>query len=378
MFILSAEEVKWAEEIWQKLDGKLQVVTKRSCDKFPFWSENGLHDDMKDENINCWTNGFWSGINWLMYVGTGKEAYKKTALEGEKLLDKALSRPEMISHDVGFIWMLAARPDWRLTGNHQSWQRLKVAASYLMGRFNPEGGYVRAWDWGKDNMEKVGWTIIDTMMNLPLLYWASEDCGDPRYKFVAMKHTDMVMRDHIRPDGSVYHIVVHDPFTGEAVEKRGLQGYAAESSWSRGQSWAIYGFTLGYLHTGEQEYLATAKKVAHYFIAAVCEDWLPKSDFRSPKEPVYFDSSAGLCAACGMLELAKIVPEYEKRLYVHAAMKLLMNIEKNFADWSTDTDFIIGNSSGWYSKEQNVNIIYADYFFTEAVYKLKNFEPLFW
>ena len=378
MFILSEEEAKWTEETWQKLDEKLQIVTTRSYDKFPFWSENGLHDDMKEKNINCWTNGFWPGINWLMYVGTGKEAYKKTALEGEELLDKALSRPERISHDVGFIWMLASRPDWMLAGNHKSWQRLKVAASYLMGRFNPEGGYVRAWDWGKDNMEKVGWTIIDTMMNLPLLYWASEDCGDPRYKFAAMKHADMVMRDHIRPDGSVYHIVVHDPATGEAIEKRGLQGYAAESSWSRGQSWAIYGFTLGYLHTGKQEYLDTAKKVAHYFIAAACEDWLPKSDFRAPEEPVYFDSSAGLCAACGMLELAKIVPEYEKRLYVHAAMKLLMNIEKNFADWSTDTDFIIGNSSGWYSKEQNVNIIYADYFFTEAVYKLKNFEPLFW
>lgn len=378
MYVLKDEERVWAEEIWNKLDAKLQVVAGRSCGKHPFWSTEPVHDDMASININSWTNGFWPGLMWLMYIGTGNEVYKKTAEVGEMQLDRALATPEKISHDVGFIWMLASRPDWEITKNHKSWQRLKVAASYLMGRFNPEGGYVRAWDWGKDNMEKVGWTIIDTMMNLPLLYWASEDCGDPRYKFVAMKHADMVMRDHIRPDGSVYHIVVHDPYTGEPIEKRGLQGYGKESSWSRGQAWAIYGFTLGYLHTGKQEYLDIAKKVAHYFIAACCEDWLPKSDFRAPETPVYFDSSAGLCAACGMLELAKIVTEYEKRLYVHAALKLLMTIERNFADWSQDTDYIIGNSSGWYSKEQNVNIIYADYFFAEAVYKLKEFAPLFW
>ena len=375
---LSDEERKWAKECWQKLDEKLKVVSKRSRGKFPFWTADGMHNNMQENSINCWTNGFWPGLNWLMYAGTGNEEYRETAETGETLLDMALAQPEQISHDVGFIWKLAAGPDFELTGNHKYWQRLKVAASYLMGRFNPEAGYVRAWDWGKDNMEKVGWTIIDTMLNLPLLYWASEDCGDPRYKFAAMKHADMAMRDHIRPDGSVYHVVVHDPVTGEAIEKRGLQGYGKESSWSRGQSWALYGFTLSYLHTGKQEYLDTAKRVAHYFIAATCEDWLPKSDFRAPVEPVYYDSSAGMCAACGLIELAKIVPEYEKRLYLHGALKILMMVEKNFADWSTDTDFIIGKSSGWYSKEQNVNIIYADFYFAEAIFKLMGFEPRFW
>ena len=378
MYMLNQSEKQWVEDTWSKLDKKLQQVTVRSRGKFPFWTAEPMHNDIKDKAINCWTNGFWPGLNWLMYIGTKNEEYRLTAEEGERLLDAALQRPEKISHDVGFIWMLASAPNFKLTGNYDSWRRLKMAASYLMSRFNPAGGYVRAWDWGSDNMEKVGWTIVDTNMNLPLLYWASEDCGDPRYKHAAMMHADMAMRDHIRPDGSVYHIVVHDPDTGEVIEKRGLQGYACESAWSRGQAWAIYGFTLGYLHTGKQEYLDVAKKVAHYFIAAACEDWLPKSDFRAPEEPVYFDASAGCCAACGLLELAKIVPEYEKRLYVHAAMKLLMNIEKNFADWSKDTDFVIGKSSGWYWKDQNTNIIYADYFFTEAIYKLKGFTPLFW
>lgn len=377
MYCLKDNEERWVEDVWRKLDKKLQEVSVRSRGKFPFWSTGAVHDDVGASNINCWTNGFWPGLMWLMYIGTGSDTYKETAEYAEKLLDQALARPERISHDVGFIWMLASRPNFELAGNHESWRRLKVAASYLMGRYNP-AGYIRAWDWGSDKNEKIGWTIIDSMMNLPILYWASEDCGDPRYRIAAMHHADMAMRDHVRSDGSVYHIVVHDPNTGECLEKRFLQGYGKESSWSRGQAWAIYGFTLSYLHTNKQEYLDVAKKVAHYFIAAVCEDWLPKSDFRAPETPVYFDSSAGLCAACGLLELARIVPEHEKRLYVHAAMKLLMTIEANFADWSINTDYIINHSSGWYSKEQNVNIIYADYFFTEAIYKLKGLSPLFW
>ena len=239
------------------------------------------------------------------------------------------------------------------------------------------GEFIRAWKWGKNIGDKAGWTIIDTMMNLPLLYWASVENQDPRFKFAAMKHADKAMTSHMRPDGSVRHISIHDPETGERINEEAGQGYAVGSSWSRGQAWAIYGYALSYIHTGKQEYLDTAKQAAHYFIANVCDDWLPKCDFRSPADPVYYDSSAGACAACGMIELAKIVPEYEKKFYLNAAINILKAIEKNFADWSKDTDFVIGMSSRAYISEQNMNIIYADYYFTEAIYKLKGFELLF-
>ena len=378
-FPLRKEEERWVEECWQKLDAKLIKAAVRSRGKIPFWSESAMHNDVKETSIVGWTNGFWPGMMWLMYIGTGREEYAVTAKIGEELLDKALEQVERFGHDTGFVWMLASRPNYELTQNQASLRRLRLAAAYLMDRYNPVAQYIRCWNsFEPGKNDKMGWSIIDTMMNLPLLYWASENTQDPRHRFVAMSHADMAMREHVRPDGSVYHIVIRDAYTGEILEKRGLQGYGKESSWSRGQSWALYGFTLSYLYTGKQEYLDTAKRVAHYFIASVCEDWLPKSDFRAPEEPVYYDSSAGMCAACGLLELAKIVPEYEKRLYLHGAMKILMNVEKNFADWSEETDFIIGKSSGWYSKEQNVNMIYADYFFTEALFKLKGFEPRFW
>lgn len=383
MNILTCKEKAWVDETWSKLDNKLRIVTVRSRGKIPFQSGDGMHVDMQDKvlpfwTINWWTNGFWPGMMWLMYAATGNEEYKLTAEIGEKLLEPGLMCPEKLSHDVGFVWKLAAGPNYTLNGNYKSWQRLRLAANHLMARYNPVGEYFRAWDWGNTKSEKAGVTIIDTMMNLPVLFWASEDAEDPRFRFAAMQHADKTMENHIRPDGSVKHIVVYNPYTGEVLGEQGGQGYGIGSSWSRGQAWAIYGFTIAYMYTQKKEYLDTAKRVANYFIANVCGDWLPRCDFRAPSEPVYYDASAGMCAACGFIELAKLVSEHEKNLYIDAAICLLKAMETNFADWSKDTDFIIRNSTGSYEKDHNVNLIYADYFFVEAIYKLKGYEISFW
>ena len=376
--MLTEAQKIWVDEVWNKLDGKLEAVSGRSRGKFPSHTDQSTHNDMIGA-IHCWTNGFWPGINWLMYVGTGKEGYRKTAETGEKLLDAAFESYEDLSHDVGFLWKLASWPNYRLNGNRESYRRLRKAADCLMARYNPAGEYIRAWndEPGKEG-EKAGWTIIDTLMNLPLLYWASDVTKDPRFRYAGMKHADKAISSHVRGDGSVRHIAVHDADSGERIGESGGQGYGAGSGWSRGQAWAIYGFVLSFLHTGKEAYLNTAKQAAHYFIANVCGDWLPKCDFRSPEEPLYYDCSAGLCAACGMLEIAKIVPEYEKKVYLHGAFRLLETIEKSCADWSDADDFIIGKSTVRYQRGQNLNIIYADYFFAEAIYKLKGFEPLFW
>jgi len=378
--LLTKEEKIWVDAEWEKLDKKLKKVSERSREKLPFWSYDGLHDNMAEKNIHCWTNGFWPGLMWLMYAGTKNEEYKKTAERGEELLDGALLESEKLGHDVGFMWMLASSPNYKLTKNHKSWQRLRRVTDHLMGRYNAMGGFIRAWNWGKTPMEKAGWTIIDCMMNMPLLYWASEEVEDPRFKFVAMKHSDTTIRDHIRPDGSVRHVVMHDPYTGEYLgeDETACQGFGIDSSWSRGQAWALYGFVLGYIHTEKEEYLNAAKQIAHYFIASVSNDWLVRCDFRSPDEPVYYDTSAAACAACGLIELAGLVPEYEKRLYLNGALNILKATEKNFADWSDETDFILGMATGSYRADHNMNIIYADYFYAEAIYKLKGFEPLFW
>ncbi len=378
---LTEEQLQWIDNTWENLDKKLSVVTQRSNSKFPFWSKDHMHNDTNaDGGINCWTNGFWPGINWLMYVGTKNEDYRKTAENCEKLLDSAFKNFDRISHDTGFIWRLASGPNYTLTGNDESRVRQSFAATYLMSRFNPVGGFIRAWNKHSFSEDCSGVTIIDTMLNLPILYWASDEYKDPRFKQAAMMHADHTLANHLRPDGSIRHLVIRDSETGEVTGELGGQGYDIGSCWSRGQAWAVYGFVISYIHTGKEEYLDAAKRAAHYFISAVCDTWIPMIDFRCPEEPAIYDTSAGCATACGLIEIAKLVPEYEKKLYIKAAMNLLMTIEKNYADWSTQTDFIIDMASGSYrgKEHQNENIIYADYYFTEAVYKLKGFEPLFW
>ena len=133
------------------------------------------------------------------------------------------------------------------------------AAHLLAGRYNPRGKFIRSW-----NRDRAGWVIVDSMMNVPLLYWAEDVIDDPRFKYIAMDHVDTVMNNTVRQDGSCNHIIVLDPTNGELLETPGGQGYASGSSWSRGQAWAIYGFALSYLHTDKKEYLDTAKKAVSY------------------------------------------------------------------------------------------------------------------
>ena len=274
------------------------------------------------------------------------------------------------------MWLHTAVANFRLTGNERSKARGLHAAHLLAGRYNPRGKYIRSW-----NRDRAGWVIIDSMLNIPMLYWAEKEIGDPRFRYIAEDHADKVMNQIVRPDGSVNHISVFDPTNGELIETPAGQGYTSGSSWSRGQAWAIYGFALSYLHTGKTDYLETAKKVAHYFISEVAKtDWIPVVDFRAPQEPVMIDTSAGMCAACGLLEISKHVDEYEKALYIDAAINILQATEEKYAIWDTEKDGLIDFSTGSYHEEKwtEVPIIYADYYFVEAILRLLDKDFLIW
>ena len=306
---------------------------------------------------------------WLMYEKTGNEEYKKTAERSEELLDGYLANFQSLDHDSGFMEHILAGANYRLTGNEKSKNRNLYCAAALASRYNLSGGFIRAWNW------EAGLTIIDTMMNLPQLYWASSITGDTRFKKIAMAHADMAMVEHIRPDGSVVHICSHDIEDGHVIETRQGQGYAVGSTWSRGASWAVYGFVLSYLHTGKQEYLDASKKAAHYFITGCATNgWLPPVDFRAPEEPVCYDSTAGAITACGLIELAKVLPEYEKPMYLKAAFEILKAMEKEFCNWEDSTDYILGMGTEAYGRKVHVPIIYGDYFFAEAILKLAGSE----
>lgn len=374
---------EWIEETLKKIDKKLRVVAPHTKGVPPYTTVDGKHTPVysKDREGNTivdyawWTNGFWGGLMWLMYLETKDEMYKECAIDQEELLDRAYEYVGRIHHDVGFMWQLTSGANYRITGDRKSRVRNLVAAAMLSSRYNLKGGFIRAWN-GK---EVATWSIIDTMMNLPLLYWASDETGDDRFTQIAEAHIEMVMRDHIRPDGSVAHIISHNTETGEATEVDG-QGYAPGSSWSRGQGWALYGFVLAYIHTGKQEYLDTAKKLAHYFISCVCDDYLPKVDFRSPDEPVIIDSTASGLAACGLIEIAKCVPEYEKKLYINAAIKLLKAVDKHCANYDESEAALVLRGSHSYHKvkEREMPIVYGDFYYVEALLKLKGSDFLIW
>ncbi len=376
------ENRAWAEEMIKKIDEKMSKVTLRSRDKLPDGvDENGIHKDRKEISPTWWVNGFWGGLNWLLYHHTGNEEYLKTAKRSEELLDKGLAMNTVIHHDVGFMWHLTSGASYRLTGDEDSKRRSLFAAATLFSRFVLDGGFIRAWNGEKTD----NWTIIDTMMNLPLLYWASGIVKDDRFTRIAKAHADMALMDHLREDGSVHHIVEHDRETGEVVKTHGGQGIAVGSSWSRGQAWALYGFALSYLHTEDEKYLNAAKQIANYFIANCCDDWLPRVDFRAPSEPIYYDSTAGACAACGLIELAKILPENEGGMYMNAAINILRAMGDKFMNFDPNTDDMLGFGTVRYPAPGldfekcgvHVSIMYADFFYTEAVLKLleSDFNP---
>lgn len=381
-----AENLDWAKSTFAKIDGKMRAVSLRNRDKI---APDGIDGDghYRSGSAAGWTSGFFGGLNVLLYHYTKNEDYLVTAKKQEELLDPALEDFEGLYHDVGFMWHILSGALYRLTGDKKSKNRNYFAAASLVSRYVPDGGFIRAWNHPWRGHATENWSIIDCMMNLPILYWASDEIGDDRFKQVAMAHADMAMLDHVREDGSINHIVEHDRELGEMVKSYGGQGYGEGSSWSRGQSWGLYGFILSYIHTGEERYLDTAKRIAHYFIANCSDDWLPRLDFRAPAEPVYYDSTAGAIAACGLIEIAKAVPEYEKGVYLNAAVKILRAMDEKFMNYDPAVDYMLGYGSILYPDESknddpkkitNIPIVYGDYYFTEAVLKLLGSDFLPW
>ena len=363
----------WAETMAGKLDAKMRFAVKKANEVsyIPYSTENG---QWKENRIGWWTNGFWPATMWQMFLQNGKSLYRDEAVRAESMLDDALRDFKNLSHDVGFMWLIQSGVRYALEKNQDSFDRTLFAAQTLAGRYNP-CGFIRAWN----GEGREGWAIIDCMMNLPVLYWATEVTGDPRFSLIAMHHADTTMKAFVRPDGSCNHIVIFDACTGEFLSNPGGQGYESGSSWSRGQAWALYGFTLSYLHTGKKEYLDTARRVADYFISQ-CPDGLPRCDFRQPVEPVVLDNAAGNIAASGLLELSRTVPESDADPYFDAAIRILKAQEAGCADWSEDTPAIFTRCTSAYHELQgrHMQMQYADFFFVEAIGKLLGERMLAW
>ncbi|PXV85052.1 unsaturated chondroitin disaccharide hydrolase [Lachnotalea glycerini] len=372
---------KWAENVLKKIVNKMMWVTPKTGDKIPYKTMDGTYDDRSDESIawgggdgiNWWTNGFWGGILWQMYHQTKDDMFKNSAIRVEDKLDRCFEEFYGLHHDVGFMWMTSAVYDYKLTGNEVARKRALHAATILAGRFNLNGNFIRAWN-ENEQPEKncTGWAIIDCMMNLSILYWASKETKDPRFAAIAKAHANTAQKVFIREDGSSNHIVEFDPNTGKVVKTYGGQGYENGSAWSRGQAWAVYGFTISYEHTKDMSYLETAEKVADYCCANIPESGLIPCDFCQPKEPVWEDSCGAVILASGLLQLAKHAQAKKAELYYEKALCILKAIVESRSDWTENSDAIVTNcTAAYHDKEHHFNMVYADYFFIEAIQKLQ-------
>lgn len=367
------------EEALKRVIEKLEKTASRVGSQIPYRTVNGKFDDYSGE-IDWWTNGFWPGMLWLGYRYNNKTEFARWAQEVEIKLDEALKEFYKLHHDVGFMWHISSVANYKLTGNEESAKRGYIAASILASRFNPAGPYIRAWN-GVNGQDLPGWAIIDCMMNLAILYWASEHSKDPRFSNMAQAHAETVMKHFIYEDGSSKHICSFDPVTGEYIENFGGQGYSAESAWSRGAAWALYGFAISAKYTGRRDFLNTAIRVANFFIAHLPEDQVPFSDFKAPSEiNIHKDSSAAATAASGLLLLSRLVEDSEKEFYRRAAERIVTSLYENYTDWERDEALIQKGCTAFHEKKSGwseTSLIYGDYYFLEALMQLNGYEELF-
>ena len=376
--MLNETNMLWVQETLRRIADKMKKVSQRSAHKIPYTTVDGVHDD-HTEDIGWWTNGFWGGMMWQLYALTGDASYRAIAEENEEKLDRKFLMYDALDHDNGFVWLPTAVADYRVTGNPQSKNRGLLAANLLAGRFNTKGKFIRAWNDDPAEGDRRGWAIIDCMMNLPLLYWASEETGDPRFAQIASAHAGRTAECFVRGDGSVHHIVEFDIQTGEMARAYGGQGVGIGSSWSRGQSWALYGFVLSYLHTGNPRFLETAERVANYFIANIPESGHIPVDFRQPEEVTWEDSTAAAIAACGLIELAGLREGRQRQVYLGAALRLLETLAEERYSWEEQEDQLLTHCSARYHEaEHEYSIIYGDYYFLEGLMKLAGKALFLW
>ncbi|WP_082927564.1 glycoside hydrolase family 88 protein [Paenibacillus oryzisoli] len=355
-------------DVWNELQVKVDRMIEQIGGKSPHVAkEDGVYDDMR---IDWWTSGFWPGILWIMHEMTGKEHYKDAAWEWDGKFEQASIRDNNFHHDVGFQYLPTAVIKYKLTGDKDGLRRGLQAANFLAGRFNIAGNFIRAW-----NQDKLGWSIVDSTMNLSVLFWAAEVTGDPRFDHIGRAQADTVVQKFIREDGSVNHILSFDPKTGELIESLGGQGAGPQSAWSRGAAWALHGLANVYRFTGDTQYLKAAQRVANYFLACLPEDHVAHWDFRADatldNEPR--DTSAASCAASGLIELAAFLPANEGAMYLRAAEQMLLSLTVNYGTWDQkEHQAILLEGTGNKPAGQNVNVslIYGDYYYVEALAKL--------
>jgi len=324
-------------------------------------------------NSQDWCSGFWPGILWYLYEGTHDEKWKTAADKFTQEL-KPVSEHSGFDHDLGFMIFNSFGNGYRLTGDSAYKQVILKSADSLATLFNPKVGTLLSWP---AMVKKMDWphnTIIDNMINLELLFWASKNGGSRHLYDIAVKHAEATMHNHFRPDYTSYHVVVYDTITGKKIKGITHQGYADNSMWARGQSWAVYGFTMCYRETGKAEFLNFAQKVADVYLSRLPADLAPYWDFDDPAIPnTAKDASAACVTASALLELSTFVKDKSRaRIYRQKAEAMLQTLSSTAYQSHHVNDAFLLHSTGHHpaGTEIDASIIYADYYYLEALLRL--------
>ncbi|MDO9373733.1 MAG: glycoside hydrolase family 88 protein [Ferruginibacter sp.] len=323
-------------------------------------------------NSGWWCSGFYPGSLLLMYEQTKDKALYDDAIRILQVLEK--EKLNTGTHDLGFMMFCSFGTANRLAPKPEYKEILLTSAKSLSTRFNPTVGCIKSWD-AKPGEFLV---IIDNMMNLELLFWATRVSGDSSFYRTAVTHANTTMQHHFRPDNSSYHVINYDAATGKVIDKRTAQGYANESAWARGQVWGLYGYTVMYRETRDKKYLDQANAIAKFLLnhPNLPADKIPYWDFNAPNIPTALkDASAASIMASALLELSTYADKTSAKTYVDAATTMLTSLSNSTykAAPGKNGGFLIQHGVGHFPAKTEVDtpLTYGDYYFLEALKRLK-------
>lgn len=324
---------------------------------------------LPDGTNTGWTTSFWPGMLWLAYEHTGQDEYRDAAAAHvARFVDRLDRGEDLDTHDLGFLYTLSCVVPWRLTGDEVARDAALRAVDHLMERHLTPAGIIQAWGDLSDPRQR-GRTIIDSLMNTPLLFWASEQTGDSRYADAARTHLIQLRDNILRPDGSTFHTFYWDANTGAPVRGATEQGSSDESCWARGQAWGIYGFAINYRLTGDDSLIDASRRCADYFLDRLPSDHVPYWDLAfGDGSGVPRDSSAAAISVAGLLELASLVPDGDR--YRTAANDILSSLTSAYATRAGDESTALLRH-GVYDEPKGVGVdegnLWGDYFYLEAL-----------
>ncbi|MEZ4589795.1 MAG: glycoside hydrolase family 88 protein [Chloroflexota bacterium] len=353
---------------------RLRCLTNFEHGRFPNYSKGSQYVWRENDN---WLAAFWPGLLWLAYSASHQQQFCDTAVALLPTFAHRLDRQVHITHDLGFLYTLSARAQWQCTGDVAARDLALRAATQLLGRYRQPGRYIQAWG-AVGDAEKGGQIIADTMMNIPLLFWAGAETGDSRFHEAAQQHTRHSINYLMRPDGSSHHTFFFNQQTGQPDHPATHQGYSDDSWWARGHAWLIYGFALAAAWCDNETFLAAARRAANTFYAALPPSKVPPWDFRLPAEaPAYLDSSAGAIAACGMLRIAALDGDAQMR---QQAESLVAGLLQTCLEDDPQAQGLLQHGALHIPKmwAPDAYLIFGDYFFLEALLTLTNNAPDFW